>query len=398
MKRLILLLALISAVNSYAWIRNITDGICEYQIDDEAGTAMLTGLTDKSMTSYTVPSVAHEGSTKYLVYAIGNEAFNDCADLTTLTIPANITLIYRDAFTGCTSLTDLTFEPGSSSLVITSPWDTENSKMLKDSPLQRVSYSRPSSYMSIYSPFAEKETLEEAFIGKEAMSVPKNIFKGCANLKAVEIEEGISGIEWYAFYDCTSLTDITLPSTLTSAGNFAFRGCTSLGNITIPASLSEIPSRLCSGCTALHSLTIPEGVQTIDEFAFYDCSALTTLSLPATLTAIGDEGFRGCSSLAYISCDAVVPPYIENRTFYSVNKKTCTLIVPAESVTAYQTAPYWKDFMISSQTAVSDLYTEAATGEWYTLQGVKLTSRPTTAGVYILLRQGSPAKKVLIAL
>lgn len=397
MKRLLLLLALFSAFSSYGWIRNITDGICRYEIDDEQGIATLTGLTDKSMITYKVPSVANEGSTKYLVYAIGNEAFNDCAALKSLTIPSNITMIYRDAFTGCTSLSELTFEPGSSSLVITSLWNTENSKMLKDSPLRTVSYSRPSSYISIYSPFADKETLENAFIGKETVCVPKNIFKGCSNLKSVEIEEGISEIDWYAFYDCTSLTDIALPSTLTTAGDFAFRGCTSLENISIPSSLSDIPSRFCSGCSALHTLDIPVGVQTIDEFAFYDCSALKTLSLPETLTEIGDEGFRGCSSLELIRCNAIVPPTIGSRTFYNVNKKRCTLLVPDESVAAYQAAPYWKDFMVKSTQSSESVfpYEDTEAIDWYTLQGIKLNIRPTAPGIYIL-RQGTSIKKIHI--
>lgn len=391
MKRQIIAFVMIAAafINAHAWIRIITDGNFEFEVDTEKGTASIIRTLDTTVSSLEIPRVAHEGSTKYLVNGLGNDALKGCSEITSLIIPDNITSIYKDAFEGCTSLKEIEFSPGKESIVFLSLWGSSNDKgLLEDAPLEKVSYSRKSSYLSIYSPFNEKPTLKEAFIGKEAESVPKSIFKDCVNLETLELEEGISEIEWYAFSGCTSLREVKLPGSLTAMGNFVFSGCNSLEEIEFPATLHIIPSRACNHCTALKAVVIPEGVQAIDEFAFYDCPKLTSLHLPSSIAEIGDEAFRECKGLTTITVDALTPPQIEKRTFYEVNKKTCALIVPDEALDAYRNAPYWSEFLAS--TAIISIEARPAEGseEWYTLDGIRLPDFPVMKGIYVLRKEG----------
>ncbi|MCM1370196.1 MAG: leucine-rich repeat domain-containing protein [Candidatus Amulumruptor caecigallinarius] len=114
MKKIIVATTLlaVAAINTDAWVRNITDGNFEFQIDDEKGTATLLRTIDKSVSSLQIPRVANEGHTRYLVNTLGNEALSGCSGITSLSITNNIILIYTGAFAGCTSLSDVTFEPG----------------------------------------------------------------------------------------------------------------------------------------------------------------------------------------------------------------------------------------------------------------------------------------------
>ncbi len=96
--------------------------------------------------------------------------------------------------------------------------------------------------------------------------------------------------------------------------------------------------------TAINYASLPEGLTKIGGGAFYSCANLTSLTIPDSVNNIGDGAFSECSGLTSITCEAIVPPYLEDFVFDYVDKSTCTLYVPAESLAAYQTADVWKDF------------------------------------------------------
>lgn len=394
MRKTILTLGLLMAVmNADAWIRTITDGNFEFEIDDEKGTAKLTKVLDKSVATLEIPRIANEGQTKYMVNSLGNESLNGCSNLTELTVTDNITSIYKDAFSGCTSLTSIDFSPGTASLeILGTPGSDSNREVFEDSPLQKVSFSRRSSYWGIYTPFAQKETITEAFIGKEAVNVPQNMFKGCSNLKKAVLEEGLVSIDRHAFYGCTALADLELPSTVTEIGIFAFDGCSSLTSLELPLQLTSISSRMCNHCTSLLGITVPGMVRDIEDFAFYDCSAATSLSLPASLETIGEEAFRDCKKLGLITCSAVIPPAIERYTFRGVDKKACRLIVPEESVEAYRNDPYWREFFETGGITEPDTDKDGSEEIWIDIDGTVLPGKPEAGGIYIV-RKGNKANK-----
>ena len=83
-----------------------------------------------------------------------------------------------------------------------------------------------------------------------------------ALIKSVVIEEGVTTIGDYAFYNCASLTTIQLPSTLTKIGVSAFMNCAQLQSIRIPENVMRIATasstqvRVFDGCTALKTVYV----------------------------------------------------------------------------------------------------------------------------------------------
>ncbi len=122
-----------------------------------------------------------------------------------------------------------------------------------------------------------------------------------SSITTVIIEDGVTSIGRYSFYNYTNLTSITIPDSVTSIGTYAFRGCSSLTSVTIPNGVTSIGSYTFFKCSSLTSVTIPDSVTSIEMGAFYLCSSLTSITIPDSVTSIGSYTFCGCSSLTSIT-------------------------------------------------------------------------------------------------
>ena len=92
------------------------------------------------------------------------------------------------------------------------------------------------------------------------------------------------------------------------------------------------------------------------------------------------------------------------KVFDEVDKQTCKLLVPKESIEAYKTADQWKDFtLISEYDGVDDVSvdTQGVVYEVYNLQGVRVgggmreeevSAGTLPHGVYILVSPQSRKK------
>ena len=184
---------------------------------------------------------------------------------------------------------------------------------------------------------------------------------------------------------------------VTSIGDGAFANHSGLTSVTIPNSVTSIGNYAFFNCSGLTSVTIPNSVTSIGEFAFAYCSGLTSVTIGNSVTSIGDSAFKDCSGLTKLVSLAVEPPTCDNGTFKEVDKTTCQLLVPQESINKYKTANQWKDFLnILGYNGVDDVCvdTQDAVYEVYNLQGVRVGSGMREAeitadalphGVYILV-------------
>jgi len=230
--------------------------------------------------------------------------FDGCTNLTSITLPNNITTVENNAFSGCSNLTGITIPSGVTSI-------------------GNGAFSGCSSLTSITLPSG-------------VTSIGGSAFSGCSSLTSIILPSGVTSISKGAFNGCSSLTSIIIPSGVTSIWDYSFQNCSNLASINIPNSVTEIGYGAFSGCTNLASVTIPSYVTRIENDAFLNCSKLTSINIPNTVTRIGDSSaFRGCSSLTAINVD------IANTTYSSINgvlyDKTITTLIqyPAGKEGAY---------------------------------------------------------------
>ena len=261
-----------------------------YTLDSE-NNATITGFKKSYSGSLNIPSVI--GDSNYKVVAIGNSAFYGCENLTSVTIPDSVTSIESHAFYYCEQLENIDLR-----CVERLGNDIFNGcSLLKSIEIPRTVNERI--WVANYDgPFAGS-FIEKATIEKGIAGIPEYLFSNCTTLKEVSIPEKDSNeaytIGKYAFNN-TGLTEINLPNGITKIEEYAFLGCESLINVTIPDSVISIDNMAFGGCLSLRSVDLPKSIYVINSSTFKDCKKLSRINLE-NITEIGDSAFENCSSL-----------------------------------------------------------------------------------------------------
>ena len=224
-----------------------------------------------------------------------------------------VTEIGDDAFNGCADLKTLSIEDGTETLSLGSSNGTN--ALFSDCSLETLYVGRNLSYETIYSPFYEEESLlTKVTIGPYVTEIGDYMFYGCTGLTEVTIPSSVVEIGEYAFSGCTGLSNITIPNSVTSIGESAFYDCTSLIDVTIPNSVTSIGASAFHGCTSLIDVTIPNSVKSMGAYVFGDCTSLTSMTIPNSVGIISYYMFKGCTSLTDVIIGSSVG-YIEAGAF-----------------------------------------------------------------------------------
>ena len=164
----------------------------EYTIED--GQVTITRFIGEQ-TSVIIPS-AIDGLP---VTTIGDAAFAELDDLTSIYIPDGVSTIGACAFDFCENLIDIHI---------------------------------PDSVTTIeYGAFNCCYSLATINIPDSVTTIGCDAFFGCFSLTTVNVPEGLEVIEDETFGDCINLTSITIPASVEAIGFYAFGGCSNLTTI-----------------------------------------------------------------------------------------------------------------------------------------------------------------------
>ena len=272
----------------------------------------------RDLTSITLPSS---------VTSLGYSCFEGCSGLTSITIPSSVTSLESDCFRGCSGLTSITIPSSVTSFGFA----------CFEGCIGLTSITIPSSVTSLgESCFSGCSGLASIIIPSSVTSLGNSCFYGCSGLTSITIPSSVTSLGDHCFSSCNKLTSVTIPFSVTSLGDVCFSGCSSLTSVTIPSSVTSLGYRCFKECSGLTSITIPSSVTSLGDECFSECSGLTSITIPSSVTSLGEDCFDCCSGLETVYFKGNVP------TFYYDSKPgipTTTIIkVPKEYLQDYKDA------------------------------------------------------------
>lgn len=238
---------------------------------------------------------------------IGVSAFFDCTALNSISIPATVSSIGAFAFERCPALVSMVVDSANST------YDSrQNCNAIIETATNRLiagcmNTTVPATVTAIGdNAFSGCFMLTEMDLPKSVTRIGDYAFTGCSSLASINIPTSVKSIGYAAFNGCSALTSLDIPNSVVAIGPATFGGCVSLTSINLPKSVTVIGDHEFYGCVSLASVGIPRSVTSIGNAAFSGCISLTGVSLPSTLTSIGSAAFRGCSALRSINIPAAV--------------------------------------------------------------------------------------------
>lgn len=110
----------------------------------------------------------------------------------------------------------------------------------------------------------ERKTVENVRMPNNLAFIPKNYFKGCENLKRIDIPERTVSIGDNAFEGCKSLTDVSIPNSVFVIGDNAFKDCSNLSNLDMPMKFLNDADRIFSGENNLDWSSVRANIENSD--------------------------------------------------------------------------------------------------------------------------------------
>ena len=110
--------------------------------------------------------------------------------------------------------------------------------------------------------FNENTTVENININNLAVTLERDAFEGCSDLKEIKnwsnakVEADESGNKYLYFSGCEKIESIILPNDVNSVEGYSFEQCTNLKSITIPNSVTRIDNNAFAKCDKLTTINI----------------------------------------------------------------------------------------------------------------------------------------------
>ena len=232
---------------------------------------------------------------------IETAAFNNCKNITKITLNDGVTSIGDYAFQQCTALKDYAIPETVAKI--------GSYAYYGDNALTEMYIPDTVTKISDYA-FYGCSKISRLKISKYAESIGSYAFYGLNSLPAISISNNVKEIGSHAFEACSSATALYLPDSVTTIGAYAFSSCSKIAEIAIPDSVTKMGAYAFSGCSSVKKFSIGSGVKAIEKYTFQNCTGLTSITVPDTVETIATFAFYGCNNVTEITL-----PFVgESRT------------------------------------------------------------------------------------
>jgi hypothetical protein len=235
--------------------------------------------------------------------------------------------------------------------------------------------------------FSGCTSLTSVTFGSEITSIGDLAFYGCSSLAhAITIPNKVTTIGTQAFYNCRSLPSIVIPQKVKTVGANAFDYCINLKTVTIEdafdntLTFTNANATHFANCTSLETLHLGRNLSTAVYYnssnsgangaPFRDNTSLKTVIIGSEVTTINASSFQNCTGLISVTNNTTTPQSINANVFSGVTVGNIPLTVPVGSEASYWKVSVWKDFFsINGQNSAG---TEVTTPDLAQLQQIIL--------------------------
>ena len=276
------------------------------------------------------------------ITTIGQGAFKDISNLSSVTLPASLTTIGATAFQGCTSLTSVDI-PANVTSIGDNAFDCGNTLDVyvnRMVPIDIPSGTDPFPNRTVtghvlHAPFGVSSSYaNHAYWGTFASVQSPATYTASNGIVYGWVGDGTYHLNVCGWEGWTSPQNVTIADhfqfgdseyTVTEIRYEAFKDCAFLDAIEIPSSITKISINafLSSG---LRSVTFHEGLEIIDNNAVNN-TKLTTVNIPSTVSAISSGAFNNCDDLesAYLLGQIT---YLPNQIFQNCSNLVTVILPP----------------------------------------------------------------------
>ncbi|MDE7385225.1 MAG: leucine-rich repeat domain-containing protein [Anaeroplasmataceae bacterium] len=332
--------------------------------------------------------VLEEGITQWIC------RIQDCANLTSISLPDTIVSMERHSFAGirtdCIIYCDFVKAVGDTFSIywngISGSYNTYKTVYLDSvRTINGCQIEIKDGVASVVGYTEEFNGLvpKEVSVGKKSYPVKKiaeNAFADCLVTEII-VEEGIETIGRNAFVNCTNLEKITLPfigSELNSLTNAYFGyifGASSANNNSgyVPAGLKEvviiggkaIGSQAFYGCSSIESIIVKKDVVQIGNNAFYNCNSLVNIELPISVTDVNSRAFYRCYTIKKMivphACLPYIPSNLEELKLLDGERLEESTLPSVQNLYLPKTLTYVGS---NSSTTIKNIYFEGTIEDW----------------------------------
>lgn len=144
---------------------------------------------------------------------IGDEAFDSCSGMTSITIPEGVRSVGKSSFSGCSGLTSVSIPSSVTSIGY--------------NPFEGCTHLTKAEFASIES------LVEIDFVSDDSnpLSYAHHLYIAGEEILDLVIPEGVTNIGNYSFYNAKYLNSVTIPANVKIIGKRAFSGCSGLKTI-----------------------------------------------------------------------------------------------------------------------------------------------------------------------
>ena len=215
----------------------------------------------------------HIGLPSNSLTTTGQDSFNNCTLLTSVTLGTNVTHMHGGSFASCTLLTDITI-----------PTSVTQLAGLDGSGLTSITFAEPSN-IKIFAGLSSTRLT--------SITIPSSVtdIHTIFNMAITSLTIPSNVQNFFGIRQCSLLTSLTIPDscTLVHPGGFVFSYLESLSSITLPSTLtSSFPIQLFGGGLGFTTVTIPYGVTQL-AYQTIRTGTLTEIVVPDTCTVVGSS-------------------------------------------------------------------------------------------------------------